>query len=111
LQKYLSANCFSGIHGEPVRVRLRASGVTARVFAERLFHESQRIVEGASCTSRRPETTTIEIQVAGGRGLLRFILSWGADVEVLAPPALRREVAAAYKEALELCAGTSKKSD
>ena len=100
LQQYLSANCFNGIHGEPVTVRLRASGVTARIFAERLFHESQRIVARTPRTARQTETTTIEMRVAGGRGLLRFILSWGPEVEVLAPPALGREVAAAYKEAL-----------
>jgi predicted DNA-binding transcriptional regulator YafY len=106
LQKYLSDHCFNGIHGDPVNVRLRASGVTARIFAERLFHESQRIVERTPRTPRpADETTTIEMRVAGGRGLLRFILSWGPDVEVLAPPELRLEVAAAYREALKRCAG------
>lgn len=100
LQQYLSANCFNGIHGEPVTVRLRAMGVTARVFAERIFHASQRLVERTPRTNRQAETTTIEMRVAGGRGLLRFILSWGPDVEVLAPPELRLEVAAAYRHAL-----------
>jgi predicted DNA-binding transcriptional regulator YafY len=100
LQRYLAGNCFNGIHGEPVSVRLRASGVTARVFAERLFHESQRIVERTPRTTRRAETTTIEMKVAGGRGLLRFILSWGPDVEVLAPPELRHEMTAIYEQAL-----------
>lgn len=102
LQSYLSANCFNGIHGEPVTVRLRASGVTARVFAERQFHESQRIVKKTPRTARHVETTTIEMRVAGGRGLLRFILSWGPDVEVLAPAQLRREVTAAYQQGLAL---------
>jgi predicted DNA-binding transcriptional regulator YafY len=106
LQKYLSANCFNGIHGEPVNVCLRASGVTARIFAERQFHESQCIVERSPRTSRQAdETTIIEMRVAGGRGLLRFIMSWGPDVEVLAPPELRAEVTAAYQEALARCAG------
>lgn len=102
LQSYLSANCFNGIHGEPLTVRLRAEGVTARVFAERLFHESQRIIERTTraAAARQTETITIEMRVAAGRGLLRFILSWGADVEVISPPALRREVAQAYKHAL-----------
>ncbi|MCU1263768.1 MAG: putative transcriptional regulator [Acidobacteria bacterium] len=101
LQSYLSANCFNGIHGEPITVRLRASGVTARVFAERLFHQSQHLVERTPRTSRQAETTTIEMHVAGGRGLLRFILSWGPDVEVLAPSDLRLEVTALYQQALE----------
>jgi predicted DNA-binding transcriptional regulator YafY len=106
LQRYLAANCFNGIHGEPVSVRLRASGVTARIFVERVFHESQRIVERRSRTARQAETTTIEMRVAGGRGLLRFILSWGPDVEVLSPPELRLEVAGACKHALARYAAT-----
>jgi len=100
LQRYLSANCFNGIHGDPVTVRLRASGVTARIFGERLFHESQRIIERTPRTPRQTETTTIEMRVAGGRGLLRFILSWGPDVEVLVPMELRRTVAQNYTGAL-----------
>jgi predicted DNA-binding transcriptional regulator YafY len=100
LQRYLAENCFNGIHGEPTTVLLRASGITARVFAERLFHESQRLVERTPRTTKRTETTTIEMRVASGRGLLRFILSWGPDVEVLSPPELRREIASAHKQTL-----------
>lgn len=100
LQRYLSANCFNGIHGEPLTVRLRASGVTARVFAERLFHDSQRTVERTPRTVQQAETTTIEMRVASGRGLVRFIISWGPDVEVLAPPSLRREIVQAHRQAL-----------
>ena len=159
LREYLAENCFNGIHGAIVTVRLRASGVTARVFAERTFHRSQRIVEQlsppASAAERRAnanlsepgavatgseaevtanegktnsqngsrgrvtveaestvptvltgantatnETTTIEMRVAGGRGLVRFILGWGPDVEVLSPPELRDEVARAQRLAI-----------
>lgn len=100
LQKHLSANCFNGIHGDPLTVRLRAHGVTARVFAERTFHDSQRTVERTPRIAQQAETTTIEMHVASGRGLVRFILSWGSDVEVLSPPDLRREVAQAYRHAL-----------
>lgn len=209
LREYLTANCFNGIHGAPVRVVLKAYGVTARVFAERSFHPSQQVIErvsgitrgrksrlaqvdkgtrssskeglhlkrsdmgqgtreldvhstgvgerfGAAHTQIRrkqsqvakrvgqdarrrrgnrfssewdanassseweansfssrdaqhryeagldlQESTTIELTVAGGRGLMRFILSWGADVEVLEPESLRREVALAHRRALE----------
>lgn len=100
LQQYLSANCFNGIHGEPLTVRLRAHGVTARVFAERLFHDSQHTIERTARTAQQTETTTIEMRVASGRGLVRFILSWGADVEVLTPDSLRHEVVGAYRNAL-----------
>jgi len=101
LRRYLTDNCFNGIYGPPVTARLRARGVTARVFAERTFHPSQRIVASTARAPGRPETTTIELRVAGGRGLVRFILSWVPDVEVLSPHSLRREVAAALRQALQ----------
>jgi predicted DNA-binding transcriptional regulator YafY len=94
LAQFLSDNCFNGIHGEPLTVRLRTYGVTARIFAERIFHPSQHTIERTSATAREEESTTIEMHVARGRGLVRFILSYLPDIEVLAPPALRQEVKA-----------------
>jgi len=109
LRAYLTANCFYGIHGEPLTVRLRAHGQTARVFAERTFHPSQRTIERTPRTTAAAdgadETTTIEMTVARGRGLDRFILGWGTEVEVLSPPELRRAIAAAYRAALTLYDG------
>jgi predicted DNA-binding transcriptional regulator YafY len=99
LHTFLEENCFNGIHGEPVMVRLRAYGVTARIFAERQFHPSQRLIERTPVTNECAETTTIEMRVASGRGLVRFILSWVPDIAVLSPAALRREVAAALQAA------------
>lgn len=92
LKKYLTENCFNGIHGTPVRVRLKATGITARIFAERRFHPSQRIVKSKQKRGASAETVTIEMRVAGGRGLTRWVLSWLPDVEVLAPPELREEI-------------------
>lgn len=100
LARYLSANCFNGIHGDPVTVRLRAYGVTARIFAERTFHESQRVIERTSRAAGKAETIIIEMHVASGRGLNRFILGWGSEVEVLSPLDLRLEIAQAHKHAL-----------
>jgi predicted DNA-binding transcriptional regulator YafY len=100
LREFLAENCFNGIHGEPVTVRLRASGVTARIFAERRFHRTQRVVERKLSKAGKLEEITIEMRVAGGRGLLRFILSWGDGVEVLHPTELRQQVEEVYKKAL-----------
>ena len=99
LREFLAENCFNGIHGDPVTVRLRAHGVTARVFAERTFHGSQRLIERRPETVDRLESTTIEMRVAGGRGLIRFILSWSPDVEVVSPRSLRDEVADVHRSA------------
>jgi predicted DNA-binding transcriptional regulator YafY len=87
LHDYLDRYCFNGIHGEPLTVRLRAYGQTARVFAERRFHRSQTWLE------RSAEATTIEMTVARGRGLERFILGWIPDIEVICPVSLREAIA------------------
>ena len=94
LRAYLTEHCFNGIHGTPVTVRLRAYGTTARVFRERTFHPSQHIIEDTR------DAVTIKLRVASGRGLIRFILSWTPDLEVLEPDDLRREVAAAHRQSL-----------
>ncbi len=93
LREHLETYCFNGIHGEPMTVRLRAYDVTARVFAERKFHRSQRKVASTPKTETAPETITIEMRVASGRGLERFILSFLPDIEVLAPAELRSKLA------------------
>lgn len=100
LREFLAENCFNGIHGEPITVRLRARGVTARIFAERVFHRTQRIIARKPSEGEKLEEIEIEMRVARGRGLARFILSWSPDVEVLAPEELRREIAEAYELAL-----------
>jgi predicted DNA-binding transcriptional regulator YafY len=76
LHDHLIEYCFNGIHGEPMLVRLRAYEVTARIFAERRFHPSQEPIEPLTRTPDGQETITIEMRVARGRGLERFILSW-----------------------------------
>ena len=102
LREFLANNCFNGIHGKPITVRIRARGVTARVFAERMFHRTHRLIEQTPRTADKDETTTIEMRVARGRGLVRFILSWAPDVEVLSPDSVRREVSNALRGGLEI---------
>lgn len=97
LQQFLTENCFNGIHGEPLLVHLKATGQTARVFAERRFHPSQKPLEHQPKTADCEETITVELYVARGRGLLRFVLSWGDEIEVLAPAELRQQVADACR--------------
>ncbi|QUW04044.1 WYL domain-containing protein [Chloracidobacterium validum] len=94
LKQHLDANCFNGIHGAPVTVRLRAFGVTARIFTERTFHPTQRVIERFPKTAHQDESVTIELTVAGGRGLERFVLSWLPEIEVLAPDSLREAIRA-----------------
>jgi predicted DNA-binding transcriptional regulator YafY len=101
LTGFLTENCFNGIHGEPMTVRLRAYGVTARVFAERTFHPSQREIDKTLDKAGNVEAITIEMRVARGRGLERFILSWLPDVEVLSPVDLRQKIAGILDQSLQ----------
>jgi predicted DNA-binding transcriptional regulator YafY len=105
LHEFLTEYCFNGIHGEPMAVRLCAYGVTARIFAERKFHPSHRVVAQAGKAEGQEESTTIEMRVARGRGLVRFVLGWLPDVEVLDPPELRRDVAEACRRGLARSGG------
>ena len=100
LSGFLTENCFNGIHGEPLTVRLRAFGVTARVFAERTFHPSQREIDRTMDKAGNVEMITIEMRVARGRGLERFILSWLPEVEVLSPVDLRQKIAGILDQSL-----------
>lgn len=101
LKNYLDENCFNGIHGEPVTVRLKAAGITARIFDERQFHPSQKIIDRKQRRGISPETITIEMRVARGRGLIRFILSHLPNIEVISPSELKEEVTGTLKKSLE----------
>jgi predicted DNA-binding transcriptional regulator YafY len=101
LQKFLTENCFNGIHGEPLTVQLRARGTTARVFAERRFHPSQEELERTTDAAGNVEVIAIQMKVARGRGLERFILSWLPEVEVLGPLELREKVADILYQSLQ----------
>lgn len=101
LKEYLAENCFNGIHGEPITVRLKATSITARIFAERKFHPSQKVIERKQKRGNSPETITIEMRVASGRGLERFILGWLPDIEIVSPKELKEEIKRTLLKGLE----------
>ncbi len=90
LRQFLEKYCFNGIHGEPITVRLKVSGITSRIFLERKFHISQKIIKTRKKDNN--ESLIVELFVAEGRGLERFILSWMPDVEVISPIKLREKL-------------------
>jgi proteasome accessory factor B len=79
---------------EPVEVVLRFSPDVAARVQEARWHPSQRVEIEAdgSLLWRATVAGTIEIRL--------WVLSWGADVEVLAPTTLRDDVAATAERAL-----------
>ncbi|MCX8126030.1 MAG: WYL domain-containing protein, partial [Dehalococcoidia bacterium] len=77
-------------------VKLRFSGVPARIARETEWHRSQVTV---------PEpggTTTVTLDVPITAELVNFILGWGGDVEVLAPPSLRERIAKTAERVLSI---------
>jgi proteasome accessory factor B len=78
---------------EEVEVELRFDPGIASLVAETTWHPTERVTREAdgSLIWRARVPGTIEIR--------RWILGWGAGVEVLAPPELRAEVAATFHKA------------
>lgn len=83
-----------GLIDEPAQqVRIRFTKRVAHLFKERAWHPSQTIVpqsEGG---------IVVRMQVGGLDEIASWILSWGADAKVLAPPKLVQRVRAALNAA------------
>ena len=79
---------------EPVMVQLRFSPTVAGRVQEATWHPTQKVQDEVDGSLHWEATVsgTIEIRL--------WILSWGDDVEVLAPAALRQDVAATMRRAL-----------
>ncbi len=78
---------------DEVEVVLRFSPVVARRVAEATWHPTQR------CEPEEDGSMLWRAVVAGTLEIRTWILGWGADVEVLAPQALRDEVAGIVRAA------------
>jgi len=74
--------------GKARAVRIRFTGVAARLVGERVWHASQRLV-------RDGHALLLEMKVGLSPDLRQWILGWGAEAEVLDPPDLREELAKA----------------
>ncbi len=75
------------INEDEVEVRLRFTPSVARRVRESVWHHSQKLVDlpDGGCL--------LTICVAGIKEIKSWVMSWGAEVEVLAPPELRAQVA------------------
>lgn len=67
-------------------VRLRFAGAAAQLVAERQWHASQKI------KALGEEAVELSLELCSLREIERWILSWGARVEVLGPPELIERV-------------------
>ena len=73
--------------GREYTVRLRFSKAVARYVLERQWHPSQEMKE------RRDGAVDMKLRVRGLDEIKRWVLSWGKEVEILAPRGLRNSVA------------------
>ena len=69
------------------RVRVRFQSFAAQLVRERIWHESQKIRE------LRDGGLELQLQLGSLEEIERWILSWGAHAEVLAPARLRERLA------------------
>jgi len=84
--------------GDEIEVALRLTGRAAEQIPERRLHPTQTFAP------LRAGALEMRLRVRGWQELAWWILSWGADVEVLEPPALRRWVKRAVESAAALYA-------
>jgi proteasome accessory factor B len=89
------AQAYGIVGGEkPIRVRVRVSPAIAAYMAERIWHADQRV--------RRNEDGSADISFTtrGRKEVVRWVLSWQPDMEVLAPRHVRQRVQEKMAEAL-----------
>jgi predicted DNA-binding transcriptional regulator YafY len=93
LEGYLAQGGF-GFHGsnEKIRLTLKIGPALQRVLEETPLAEDQRIDVG-------PTETIVSATVLENAVLKRWLLSWGSEVQVLAPDALRASVMEALRQA------------
>ena len=94
-----SREAFGIAHGEnPVRIRLLFSAKVATYIRERVWHPSQILRQ------HRDGSLEMRIETSGHKELVRWVLSWVPDVEVLAQRSLRDRVREKLREAVDAAA-------
>ena len=84
------------VEGEEQIVKLKFSPVVARLIEETVWHPSQELEK------ERDGSLIMTLRVMNTIELVRWIMSWGKDVEVLEPQDLRNGVISAIKEAVKV---------
>lgn len=90
-----------GENGSRHRIRLRFRDWAARMVSERRWHPSQQI----KWVGKKSDVLEIVLDLNGFEEIHRWILSWGARVEVMEPAELRERVLASLEETRSLYQG------
>ncbi|MBN2090425.1 WYL domain-containing transcriptional regulator [candidate division KSB1 bacterium] len=86
LQEYLGKSFRIIREGQPYLIQLKFSAYQARWIREKQWHPTQKL------TPLADGSLLLELEVAGLSEVKRWILQYGAEVEVLAPQELREEM-------------------
>ena len=86
---------FGIVRGDKVfKVRLLFAKKIATYIKEREWHPTQKIV------NKRDGSIELSFETAGWKELVRWILSWQPDVQVIAPTRLRERIELKMRQAL-----------
>lgn len=77
---------FGVYQGELQKVKVRFSADIAGYVKEKIWHETQKLTPGED------GSLVFEAEVAGTEEIRFWIMTWGANAEVLEPPSLREEI-------------------
>jgi predicted DNA-binding transcriptional regulator YafY len=86
---------FGVFQGEPATVRIRFTKAAAGYISEKSWHPTQIL------TPQPDGGLLFEARVAGIDEIMRWVLKWGADAEVVAPDELRRAVSREVRAMLD----------
>jgi len=87
--------------GRAQQVKIRFTGVAARLVEERVWHASQSL-------TRERGALVLAMRVGLSPDLCQWILGWGAEAEVLEPTELRQGVANAIADAARVYRGAGR---
>ncbi|MFM7769230.1 MAG: helix-turn-helix transcriptional regulator, partial [Bacteroidota bacterium] len=76
----------------PLTIQLKCNSVVAKLIETQPVHWSQQIL------NQNEDFVVFQLQLNPSQELYNFILSFGADIEVLSPKSLRKEIAAKISE-------------
>jgi predicted DNA-binding transcriptional regulator YafY len=89
------SSCFDLVFDDPVHARIWFSASQAKYIQERRYAPDQKI-------HVNPDgSIVLELETSGCYEVMRWVLGFGAEAEVLEPKAMREEIASSLKSALE----------
>jgi predicted DNA-binding transcriptional regulator YafY len=90
----LLENAFSIVYDEPVEVKIRFSAGMARYIKERRWAKEQIITDEAD------GSVILELKTSGWMDVKKWILSFGAEAELLQPAARRQEITRSLSDSM-----------